>query len=63
MWNTEAEQHATEGCGWNREKIEVKNRAENMDLCGEKSLKDTGDKAPKELKEEIEKLVKRTERS
>ena len=53
----EAEQHATEDAA-EKEKIEVKNKAENMIYVSEKSLKDVGDKAPKELKEEIEKLVK-----
>ena len=53
----EAEQHATEDAA-EKEKIEVKNKAENMIYVSEKSLKDAGDKAPKELKEEIEKLVK-----
>lgn len=53
----EAEQHASEDAA-EKEKIEVKNKAENMIYVSEKSLKDTGDKAPKELKEEIEKLVK-----
>jgi len=53
----EAEQHATEDVA-EKEKIEIKNKAENMIYVSEKSLKDVGDKAPKELKEEIEKLIK-----
>lgn len=53
----EAEQHASEDAA-EKEKIEVKNKAENMIYVSEKSLKDAGDKAPKELREEIEKLVK-----
>jgi len=41
-----------------KEKIEVRNKADNMIYVSEKSLKDSGDKAPKDLKEEIEKKIK-----
>jgi molecular chaperone DnaK len=41
-----------------KEKIEVRNKADNMIYVSEKSLKDAGDKAPKDLKEEIEKKIK-----
>ena len=34
-----------------KEKIEIKNKADNLVYTSEKSLKDVGDKAPKELKE------------
>jgi len=53
----EAEKHAEEDAA-EKEKIEVKNKAENMIYVSEKSLKDAGDKVPKELKEEIEKKIK-----
>lgn len=54
---TEAEQHAADDAA-EKEKIEVKNKAENLIYVSEKSLKDAGDKAPKELRAEIEKKVK-----
>jgi molecular chaperone DnaK len=41
-----------------KEKIEVKNKADNLVYTSEKSLKDAGDKVPKELKETIETKVK-----
>jgi len=41
-----------------KEKIEIKNKADNLIYTSEKSLKDAGDKAPKELKETIEKKIK-----
>lgn len=53
----EAEQHAAEDAA-EKEKIEVKNKAENLIYVSEKSLKDAGDKAPKELKTEIEGKIK-----
>jgi len=53
----EAEKHAEEDKG-EKEKIEAKNKADNMVYVAEKSLKDVGDKAPKEVKEEVEKKVK-----
>jgi molecular chaperone DnaK len=42
----EAEQHAKEDAE-EKEKIEVKNKAENLIYVSEKSLKDAGEKAPK----------------
>lgn len=54
---TEAEQHAKEDAE-EKEKIEVKNKAENLIYTSEKSLKDAGDKVPKELKEAIETKMK-----
>ena len=53
----EAEKHAREDQE-EKEKIEVKNKAENLIYVSEKSLKDAGDKTPKELREEIEKKIK-----
>ncbi|MFZ2206309.1 MAG: molecular chaperone DnaK [Microgenomates group bacterium] len=41
-----------------KEKIEIKNKADNLIYTSEKSLKDAGDKVPKELKESIEKKIK-----
>lgn len=41
-----------------KEKIEVRNKADNMIYVAEKSLKDAGDKAPKDVKEEVEKKIK-----
>lgn len=41
-----------------KEKIEVRNKADNMIYVSEKSLKDAGDKVAKDLKEEIEKKMK-----
>ncbi|MFZ2026638.1 MAG: molecular chaperone DnaK [Microgenomates group bacterium] len=41
-----------------KEKIEIKNKADNLMYTSEKSLKDAGDKVPKELKESIESKVK-----
>jgi len=53
----EAEKHADEDSKV-KEKIEAKNKAENMIYVSEKSLKDAGDKCPKDLKSEIEKKIK-----
>lgn len=53
----EAEKHASEDKK-ERERIEAKNRADAMIYTAEKSLKDVGDKAPKEVKEEVEKKIK-----
>jgi len=53
----EAEKHADEDKEV-REKIEVKNKADNLIYVSEKSLKDAGDKAPKEMRESIEQKVK-----
>ncbi len=41
-----------------KDKIEVKNKADNMIYVAEKSLKDAGDKAPKDVKENVEKKIK-----
>ena len=41
-----------------KEKIEVRNKADNMIYVAEKSLKDAGDKAPKDVKENVEKKIK-----
>ena len=41
-----------------KDRIETKNKADNMIYVSEKSLKDTGDKAPKDLKEAVEKKIK-----
>ena len=41
-----------------KEKIEVKNKADNKIYVAEKSLKDAGDKAPKDIKENVEKKIK-----
>jgi len=54
---TEAEQHAAEDQE-EKEKIEVRNKAENLIYVSEKSLKDVGDKAPADLKTEIESKIK-----
>jgi len=53
----EAEQNAEKDKN-EKEKIEVKNKADNLIYTAEKSLKDVGDKAPKELKETIEQKIK-----
>ncbi len=53
----EAEKHAQED-KQEQEKIEARNKADNLIYTAEKSLKDAGDKAPKELKEEIEGKIK-----
>ncbi len=53
----EAEKHQEEDKE-EKEKIEVRNKADNMIYVAEKSLKDAGDKAPKEVKEEVEKKIK-----
>ncbi len=53
----EAEKHTEEDKA-EREKIETRNKADGMIYTSEKSLKDVGDKAPKEVKEEVEKKIK-----
>lgn len=53
----EAEKHEADDKK-EKEKIEAKNKADNMIYVSEKSLKDAGDKVPKDLKEEIEKKIK-----
>lgn len=41
-----------------KDKIETKNKAESMIYVAEKSLKDAGEKAPKDVKENVEKKIK-----
>ncbi len=41
-----------------KDKIETKNKADNLIYVAEKSLKDAGDKTPKDLKASIEKKIK-----
>lgn len=53
----EAEKHAEEDKKA-KEKIEIRNKADNMIYVAEKSLKDVGDKAPKDVKAEVEKKMK-----
>ncbi len=53
----EAEKHSEQDKK-EKDKIEAKNKAENMIYVAEKSLKDAGDKAPKDIKDEVEKKVK-----
>jgi len=53
----EAEAHATEDAE-KKAKIESKNQADSMIFTAEKTLKDAGDKAPAELKTEVEDKVK-----
>ncbi|PIS15590.1 molecular chaperone DnaK [Candidatus Roizmanbacteria bacterium CG09_land_8_20_14_0_10_41_9] len=52
-----AEQHAEED-EKQKDTIEAKNKADNMVYTAEKALKDAGDKAPKELRDEIEGKIK-----
>ncbi len=54
---TDAEKHSEEDQK-EKEKIESRNKADNMIYVAEKSLKDAGDKAPKEVKEDVEKKIK-----
>ncbi len=53
----EAEKHATEDKE-EKEKIEAKNKGENLCYVAEKSLKDAGGKVPKDIKENVEKKIK-----
>lgn len=53
----EAEKHAEEDKK-SKDKIEIKNKADNMIYVAEKSLKDAGDKAPKDVREDVEKKLK-----
>ncbi|MBI4226094.1 molecular chaperone DnaK [Candidatus Roizmanbacteria bacterium] len=53
----EADKHAEED-KQEKEKIEARNKADNMIYVAEKSLKDAGDKAPKDIKEDVEKKIK-----
>lgn len=58
----EAEKHADEDKEA-KEKIETRNKADTMIYTSEKSLKDVGDKAPKEVKEDVEKKIKNLKES
>src|SRR3990167_7826851 len=53
----EAEKHA-ESDQQEKERIEARNKADSLVYTAEKSLKDAGDKAPKDIKEEIETKTK-----
>ncbi|HLL61318.1 MAG TPA: molecular chaperone DnaK, partial [Candidatus Nitrosocosmicus sp.] len=53
----EAEKHE-EDDRKERERIEIRNQADSLVYTAEKSLKDAGDKAPKELQEEIQNKIK-----
>lgn len=53
----EAEKHA-EADKSEKEKIEIRNKADNMLYVAEKSLKDAGDKVQKDIKEDVEKKIK-----
>lgn len=53
----EAEEHVKEDEA-QRERIEARNKADGMIYTAEKSLKDVGNKASKEIKEEVEKKIK-----
>ena len=53
----EAEKHADED-KQEKEKIEARNKADNMLYVSEKSIKDAGDKVTKEIKEEVEGKMK-----
>ncbi len=53
----EADKHSEEDKK-EKDKIEARNKADNMIYVAEKSLKDAGDKAPKDVKEEVEKKIK-----
>ena len=52
----EAEAHAAEDAE-KKSKIEAKNQADSLIFTAEKTLKDTGDKAPADLKKEVEDKV------
>ncbi len=53
----EAEKHAEEDKK-EQEKIEARNKADSLIYTAEKSLKDVGDKAPQDLRDEIEGKIK-----
>lgn len=53
----EAEKHAEEDKR-EKEKIEARNKADNLIYVAEKSLKDAGDKVQKEVSDEVEKKIK-----
>lgn len=52
----EAEEHASEDAG-KKEKIEARNKADNMIYVAEKSLKDAGDKVSSDVKKEVDDRV------
>ena len=52
----EAEAHASEDTT-KKEKIEVRNKADNMIYVAEKSLKDAGDKVAADVKKEVEEKI------
>lgn len=54
---TDAEKHAEEDQK-EKDKIEAKNKAENLIYVAEKSVKDAGEKLPADVKEEVESKVK-----
>ena len=54
---TDAERHTEEDQAL-KTKIEAKNKADNLVYVAEKSLKDVGDKAPKDLRESINEKIK-----
>lgn len=53
---SEAEKHKEEDKK-KAEKIEIKNKADSLVAASEKALKDAGDKAPKDVKEAVEKKI------
>ena len=53
----EAEAHASEDTE-KKDKIEARNKADNMIYVAEKSLKDAGDKVSADVKKEVEEKVK-----
>ena len=53
----QAEKHADED-KQEKEKIEARNKADNLIYTAEKSLKEAGDKAPKDIRKEVEGKVK-----
>ena len=53
----EAEANASEDTA-KKDKIETRNKADNMIYVAEKSLKDAGDKAPADVKKEVEEKMK-----
>jgi len=53
----DAEKHA-ESDQQEKERIEARNKADSLVYTAEKSLKDAGDKAPKDIKEDVEKKIK-----
>ena len=54
---TDAEAHADEDQK-EKDRIEAKNKGENLVYVAEKSVKDAGDKLPQDVKDEVESKVK-----